>query len=261
MKYLHDGERIRNWLRPPDPSTNANQARGLRHEGTGAWLFENSVFSSWHSGSHQHLWLYGLSGCGKTVLTATVLDYLARVNERLVLSFFFIFSDTKKQTVDGMLRSLAFQLSQGGACSAGVLNAAFRAHENGCNQPSTKALNEIVSKMLVCHRKVFIVLDALEESTSRPELLAWIRYVAAKRELSHVQLLCTSQPESEFLRDIPGLIGAQNCLQLDKQAVNSDICSYVAAQLSQRSEFKEMPLSQGLLKQIRMKIGDGADGM
>ncbi|CEO59711.1 Putative Pfs, NACHT and Ankyrin domain protein [Penicillium brasilianum] len=37
-------DKIRRWLCPPDPSTNANQARKLRYEGTGAWLLENPVF-------------------------------------------------------------------------------------------------------------------------------------------------------------------------------------------------------------------------
>jgi predicted ATPase len=91
-------EKIRRCLSPPDPSTNANHARTLRHEGTGVWLLENPVFQSWRSGSFRHLWLHGLAGCGKTILSATVLDYLARANDGLIFFFFFDFSDVTKQT-------------------------------------------------------------------------------------------------------------------------------------------------------------------
>ncbi|KND87255.1 Ankyrin repeat domain-containing protein 17 [Tolypocladium ophioglossoides CBS 100239] len=241
------------WLCPPDSSTNANRARGLRHEGTGAWLLETSVFQSWKAGSRRHLWLYGLAGCGKTVLSTTILDHLAKANDSSVLSFFFDFGDTTKQTVDAMLRSLASQLYHGGASSAGPLNASFQAHEDGFKQPATKALETV--------KKVYVVLDALDESTTRTELLSWIRDMASKPGLGHVQLLYTSRPESEFLRDIPSSIGEQNCLVLDKQAINADIRSYVTAQISQRRDFQDKPLPQHLHEQIRKKVGDGADGM
>lgn len=254
-------DKIKRWLSPPDPSTNANHARTLRHEGTGAWLLENPVFQSWHSGSPLHLWLHGLAGSGKTVLSSTVLDYLAKGNDRLILSFFFDFSDTKKQTLDGMLRSLAFQLCQGEAGSTTHLDASFQAHQNGSHQPVIGVLSDIVSKMLVVQRKVSIVLDALDESKTREAVLLWIKDVVSRPELGHIQLLCTSRPESEFLRDIPPVIGMQNCLPLEKQAVNADIRSWVTAQLSQRRDFQEKPLSQDIRKGIQRKVGDGADGM
>ena len=254
-------DKIMRWLCPPDPSTNANHARTLHHEGTGAWLLENLVFQSWHLGSRQHLWLHGLAGCGKTVLSATVLDYLAKGNDRLILSFFFDFSDTTKQTLDGMLRSLAFQLYQDGVGTAIHLHALFQAHQNGSDQPTTKALLDIVFKMLVVQRKVSIVLDALDESKTRKDVLLWIKDVVSRPKLAHVQLLYTGRPESEFLRDIPPLIGKKNCLSLDKQAVDADIRLWVTAQLTQRRDFKEKPLPQDLLERIRTKVGEGADGM
>ncbi|KAK4220446.1 hypothetical protein QBC38DRAFT_208355, partial [Podospora fimiseda] len=250
-------EKIKRWLCPPDPSTNANQARGLHHQGTGAWLLEqNPVFQEWHSGSRRHLWLNGLAGCGKTILSATVLDHLAKRDDRLILSFFFDFSDTTKQTLDGMLRSLASQLYLGGPGSANLLDASFKAHRDGHDQPATKALEDVVCKMLVAQQKVSILLDALDESTTRGQLLVWMKNVA---ELGGVQLICTGRPEPEFLRDIPSLIGKENCLELNKKSVNDDIRSYVAAQLLQRRDFQS--LSPDLLDEIKTKVGDGADGM
>ncbi|KAJ5117910.1 Pfs NACHT and Ankyrin domain protein [Penicillium atrosanguineum] len=253
--------KMRRWLCPPDSSTNANHARTLRHEGTGTWLLETPDFQSWCSGSRRNLWLYGLAGCGKTILSATVLDHLAKRNDGLILSFFFDFSDTAKQTLDGMLRSLAFQLYQSGAGSAIHLDALFQAHQSGSEQPVTKGLSDTVSKMLEVQKRVFIVLDALDESKTRDDLLLWIKHVIFKSELFHVQLLYTSRPESEFLHDLPRLVGEQNCLPLDKRAVNTDIRSWVTAQLSQRRDFTAKPLSQDIIEGIQNKIGDGADGM
>ncbi|KAM3455815.1 hypothetical protein NHJ6243_008410 [Beauveria neobassiana] len=252
---------IKIWLRPPDPSTNANHARTLRHEGTGTWLLDHPVFQSWLSRPYRHLWLHGLAGCGKTILSATVLDHLRKDLSRLVLSFFFDFSDSTKQTVDGMLRSLAFQLYQSEPGSAGLLDASFQAHRGGRDQPTTKTLEDVVVKMLAIQKKGYIVLDALDESTTWGEVIQWMEKVVSRTELGDVRLICTSRPESELSRRIPRLFGNKNCLPLDKQAVNADIRSWVTAQLSQRPDFLEKPLSHDLLEQIRREIGDGADGM
>jgi hypothetical protein len=160
-----------------------------------------------------------------------------------------------------MLRSLAFQLYQGEVGSAIHLDALFQAHQNGSDQPATKALLDIVFKMLVVQNKVSIVLDALDESKTRDDVLLWIKDVVSRPELGHIQLVYTGRPESEFLRNIPLLIGKRNYISLDKQAVDANIRSWVIAQLSQRHNFAKKPLSQNLLEEIRRKVSNGADGI
>jgi hypothetical protein len=56
-------------------------------------------------------------------------------------------------------------------------------------------------------------------------------------------------------------MGAENSLALDKQSVNADIRSYVAAQLSERRKFRGKRLSLEICDKIQRKVGDGADGM
>jgi hypothetical protein len=190
-----------------------------------------------------------------------VLDYLARANDGFILSFFFDFGDITKQTLDGMLRSLAFQLYQGGNGSAVHLDTLYQSHRDGSDQPTTKALLDIVHKVLAVQSKIYVILDALDESTTRDEIILWIKDIVSQAQAIHVQLLYTSRPESEFERHIPPLIGKQNCLPLDKQAVDSDIRLWVTAQLSRQRDFTERSLLQELVKEIEEKVGDRADGM
>ncbi|KAK4124499.1 hypothetical protein N657DRAFT_671458 [Parathielavia appendiculata] len=170
-------------------------------------------------------------GCDKTVLNVTVLVHLAKGNDRLILSFLFDFSYTTKQTLDGMLRSLAFQLYQGGTGTAALLGASFQTHQDDRDQPATKMLEDVV---LAVQKECSVIIDALDESTTRGELLLWMNDVVSGPELSHARLICTSRPEPEFMRDIPSLIGEENCLALDEESINAEIRSYVAAQLLQR---------------------------
>ena len=69
-------DKLKKWLSPPDPSTNLNTAKEKRYKGTRDWFINSAAFLEWKSGSRRHLWLYGLAGCGKTVLTLAILDHL-----------------------------------------------------------------------------------------------------------------------------------------------------------------------------------------
>ncbi|KAH6681171.1 hypothetical protein F5X68DRAFT_243307 [Plectosphaerella plurivora] len=208
-------DRIRQWLSPPDPFTNTNHARNLRHEGTGTWILSDSVFQSWQEGSCRHVWLHGLAGCGKIVLSATMLDSLAADDSRrCILSFFFDFNDVAKQTLEGLLRSLAWQLYQR-QIGVTVLESTFQAHHKGQQQPTASSLEVMVSSMLQEHGKVSLVLDALDESTSREDLLRWVRFIV-------------NGPEAEFEETLVPLIGSDNCICINKNGVAADIKSYVA---------------------------------
>ncbi|KAF4847210.1 hypothetical protein CGCSCA2_v012820 [Colletotrichum siamense] len=261
MKLDSHGQKIRTWLAAPDPNTNANHAKELRHDGTGAWLLEHPTFHNWFSGTHKHLWLHGMAGCGKTVLSTTILDYLAKDSSLVILSFFFDFSDTMKQTKDGMLRSLALQLHQGEHDSAGHLDNSMCAHKDGKEQPTTTTLEETVRVVLAAQAKVVILLDALDESTTTGEILLWLKTIFEDVELSHVQIIYTSRGEAEFIRRIPDLIGEQCCLSLDMEAVDTDIRSYVVKRTQNDTEFTRKRLPESLLGQIQSRVGDRAKGM
>ncbi|KAF5539253.1 Pfs NACHT ankyrin domain-containing protein [Fusarium mexicanum] len=106
-------------------------------------------------------------------------------------------------------------------------------------------------------RRVFILIDALDESRSRNSLLTWIGRLTAE----NARILLTARPEDEIRTQIVRFIGEENCLSLDKRAVNSDIKSYVLSLLDTHPKFTEKGSSEELRNEICTKIGDGADGM
>ncbi|KAF9873860.1 pfs domain-containing protein [Colletotrichum karsti] len=253
-------QKLREWLAAPDPNTNANHARELRHEGTGTWLLETSTFQEWALGTNRHLWLRGMAGCGKTVLSTTVLDHLTKTDDRTILSFFFDFSDKTKQTKDSLLRSIALQLYQPGRSSvAAHLDDSFRTHQEGNLKPTTANLEELVDKLLTAEQRVVILLDALDESTTRDEIISWIKRIY--ESLSLVQMFYTSREEAEFMDVFPSTIRKECCLAIDKGATDMDVASYVSARLQTQPDFTRKRLSGDVLDQIRKKVGTGANGM
>ncbi|RYC80815.1 hypothetical protein BFJ63_vAg16300 [Fusarium oxysporum f. sp. narcissi] len=253
----HRFAKIERWLSPPDCSTNANLARKRRHPGTGAWLLNSPVFQEWELGIRQHLWLYGLAGCGKTILITTILDHLLQLDTYTTLAFFFDFNDARKQKLEDLLRSLAIQLYHTGNEAARRLDSLFTSHDDGRRQPDTNALSACVDTMIQIAGKVFVIIDALDECTAREELVQWLKHLVSRK----AQLIVTGRPEIEFQSAIPQSFDKLNCVQLDKNVVNGDIRSYVEATLEQKPDFVDKKLSPSILEEIRDKIGDGADGM
>nr|XP_036584421.1 uncharacterized protein CTRU02_05496 [Colletotrichum truncatum]KAF6793939.1 hypothetical protein CTRU02_05496 [Colletotrichum truncatum] len=254
-------DKVRRWLSPSDPSSNASMARERRHAGTGTWLLESTTFNEWEAGKRRHLWLYGLAGCGKTVLSTTILDHLQQTANTPTIMFFFDFSDARKQTLDSLVRSLAFQLYHTGDEALRILDSLHHSHDDGRRQPDASTLSACIELMMQKLQKVTIVLDALDECTTRSDLLLWIRRLTLGSANNNVKIIVTGRPEAEFQREIPQLFKDDNCMLLDKKAVDADIRSYVAHELEQRHGFTEKKLPQDLLEQMRIKVGDGADGM
>ncbi|KFZ15388.1 hypothetical protein V501_02734 [Pseudogymnoascus sp. VKM F-4519 (FW-2642)] len=98
---------IRRWLSAPDPSINYQKAIKLRQCDTGLWLLESEVYSKWKRNASSFVWLYGIPGCGKTILSSTVtqdiLFYCANDPGKVVAYFYFDFTDTDKQKPELMI--------------------------------------------------------------------------------------------------------------------------------------------------------------
>jgi ankyrin repeat domain-containing protein 50 len=68
MKIKDERNKILNWLRGADPSTNYNTARKKHEKGTGDWLLQSEQFQTWKDANSHIMWLYGIPGAGKTIL-------------------------------------------------------------------------------------------------------------------------------------------------------------------------------------------------
>lgn len=250
--------KIERWLSPSDFATNANLARQRRHPGTGTWLLESSAFQDWKFGSRQHLWLYGLAGCGKTVLSGTILDHLREsATNHTVLAFFFDFNDTKKQRLEDLIRSLAIQLYHTDIETATTLDRIYASHDDGRKQPDSRALSDCIDAMMKNAGRVFVVIDALDECKTTDEVLRWVGGLAS----GNIQVLITGRPDTKFQSEISQVIQERNCILLDKQSINTDIRSYVKTTLKTKAEFIRKRLPRDIIDEISERIGDGADGM
>ncbi|KAK2771177.1 ankyrin repeat protein [Colletotrichum kahawae] len=263
MELKHDEriDRIQRWLSPPDASSIANHSRKIRQEGTGTWIFSHPMIQEWLLETRQHIWLHGPPGCGKTILATCILDHLEAKHDPLTLRFFFDFQDVRKQTLDAMLRGLIFQLYVLGGSASGELDALFKDHQNGCWNPSTSNLIDCFKRMIMQFEKVYLLLDALDESKSMTELIEWISAVVVDLDLRNVKAILLSREEEDLPQGLKSCIGEEGCLPLSKSSIDSDISAHVRETLQSNLAFKRWSSVPWVLDKISCEIRAKANGM
>ena len=258
-------DKIKNWLSPPDPWTNHFAARHLHQAETGKWVLENDAYKAWLGGSTRHLWLHGKAGCGKTILSSTMVENVLHHCRQAVdfgsAPFYFTFSDKAKQTYEALLRSLAAQLGTQEPGLA-VMREKYDQRHNLKGGFSIEILLPLLLDVLAVYDTTFVVLDALDECpedsgvfSERSKLFAGLGYLS--KEAANLKILMTS-------RDIPDI---RHCmlrlpakqLPIHAPAVDSDISRYVAEQLSKGPYFTKLKAKS--LVDIQDTITAKADGM
>ena len=254
--------RIIEWLDAPDPSTNYNRALKDRNPKTGSWFVGSSAFADWKTTRGSFIWLHGIPGCGKTILSSTVLEnvlhqYHAKPNSA-ILFFYFDFHDVKKQGHEEMIRSLICQLSM--YCANSVLQNLYSSYLNGERQPTWEVLLEALHQIMTFLGDTYIILDALDECTDRDELLTDLERIVSWGDVN-LHVLVTSRREKEIeealtpLSDEKGRIGIQSAI------VNVDIRTYVHDRLRIDRKLQRWQKHPKVQLEIEGTLTEKADGM
>ncbi|KAJ5772187.1 hypothetical protein N7520_002716 [Penicillium odoratum] len=245
------------WLSPSDTSINLNEALKKRQEGTGSWFLKCEPFQEWKTGKNQSLWLHGIPGCGKPILSATTIDHLNQTataeSSSVILDFFFDFTDTDKQSLNKLIRSLISQLYSRCPDSRLELDEVFSSHGNGNRQPTEKALFEVFSTMLNQIKTVQIVIDALDECVTRKDLLLWIEGLISLKH-SGLYLLVTSRREEEIESGLQHFIHDGGIIPLQQDLVNADIRTYVHQRLLDGRGFERWSSHPDVQRKIEIEL-------
>lgn len=253
---------MRKWLSPQDPSSNHNNAVSLCHGGTGQWLIQGKTFVRFKDGEIPFLWLNGLPGCGKTVLSSSIIEDLEHSSSKLSLRklyFYFDFNDTRKQTLESALRSLLWQASIYPGASAQVLAQLYDSCGRGGAQPSVTRLSESLGKELLLQDTV-IVIDALDECTTRSDLLSWLSRLT-RHDTGSVRVIFTSRKDQDIQVGLESWLESSAIVPLQEQIVDEDIGAYVRHRLQNDAQLQRWRGHQRIQSEIEAKLMDGANGM
>jgi hypothetical protein len=256
--------KIHQWLSAPDPSMNYQKALKQRQDDTGLWFLGSEQYASWKTDAASSLWLYGIPGCGKTILSSTILQNLLQYCDddpaKTVAYFYFDFNDTQKQYAEPMLRSLICQLSQQSIKIHASLDTLFASHEDGKRQPSLDALLEVTHQIMQQTPQVYIMLDALDECAQRTELME-ILVTMARWELQNMHITATSRRERNIESSMKEFVDQQNSICLQSKVVDKDIQQYVQQRLLNDKSLSKWGKDVALRQEIEAALMKGSQGM
>ena len=207
-----------------------------RKAGTGTWFLDDSTFASWKCDTNSILWLYGIPGCGKTVLCSTAIE--DALNQRSYATeqavrvgfYYFDFNDQNQQRCDTMLRSLIAQLSQQTHDEENPLNKLYFACGTGVSQPSLPMLMKTLRELVQSFADVFIILDALDECKERNNLMANVEDMA-EWKLASLHMLVTSRKEKDIEESLSELLKDEHRMCVQSARNKGDIRTYVRSRI------------------------------
>jgi hypothetical protein len=163
-------EKILAWLNKTDPISNHTAACERHQDGTGLWFTSSHDLLQWLQPKHS-LWLHGIPGAGKTVLCSTIIENVkSRCSEDDVcLYFYFDFSNPLKREVINMLYSFLAQLSLFTIHSE--IKQLYERCSNGVQAATVKQLTDTILSIASHGKRLFIIIDALDESCDWKALL------------------------------------------------------------------------------------------
>ncbi|KAJ8108074.1 hypothetical protein ONZ43_g6538 [Nemania bipapillata] len=263
-------EKIHQWLAAPDPSSNHVDALGKRRATTGSWFVGSSKFDDWKTSPNSFLWLSGIPGCGKTVLTSVTIE---AVLEHCHLSvgmmpnpppicavvfFYFDFSQGQKRNHENMIRSLIKQLSQQLQYTSESLESLFSTCTNGNRQPTTEALQNCLKQMIEEFDQVFIILDALDECEDREDLIDSINEIIGW-SLQTLHFLATSRMEGEIADGLN--VTEEQKLHIQSDLIEEDIRAYIHARLQMDKKLRRWQKDKKDQEIIVGTLMEKSDGM
>jgi hypothetical protein len=256
-------ERIRSWLCASDPSINHNKALQQRHGGSGKWFIQSQAFTSFKQGDLPFLWLNGIPGCGKTILSSSIIEDLEQGSldtPPAILYFYFDFNDKRKRRLDDAVRSLVWQASSHGRTQMEEIARLYATCRDGGIQPSTDAIVQTLAKTLETMDHVMIVFDAMDECTTRSALLPWLARLA-DQEFGNVKTIVTSRREHDIQVEFEKWLRGDAIVPLQKLDVDPDIRAYVRAMLQTSPQLQRWRLQPGVQGEIETALMSKANGM
>lgn len=256
-----------------EPKESLKKHIKLRQEGTGKWFFGSPDFLDFMSENNSRLWLYGIPGAGKSVLSATIIEHVEKLRTSgvqnlrdpavnglqtpsVMTAFFFCqHDDPNTQDARSILGSIARQLSIQHADALADMEAFYQEHT--AFDKFTADDNSLVALIWDMSKHVditIIVVDGLDECLKDRAQVVKTLAELSDSDNGTVKTLFTSRDEHD-IRD-----GLTTFDSMELETPKADVRLFVAAELESR--FKTLTSKNIDLKdEILRHLVENSDGM
>ncbi|KAL8948818.1 MAG: hypothetical protein Q9222_005025 [Ikaeria aurantiellina] len=193
----------------------------------------------------------------RSILASVIVDYLRNFLEKTtpvgVAAIFFNFKEKQIHTIEDLLAALCVQLMQNIASLPQQLIELHNSHSSKGMRPGLKETTAIFENTIPFFDKVYVVLDALDESS---EVVRRLLLPSLKALPSNVQLLITTRHIDEIAREFP------SSTRIEIRASRGDLKRYIKSRIASSSRLARFVQESSTLEQeVSEGVISNADGM
>ncbi len=239
---------------PRDDRNNLIARKGSKTNGTCEWIRSNEIYKSWLQSRSQLLWLSGGPGKGKTMLSIFLTEELERITkdsqDAVLLEYFCDNKDDRRNTADGIIRGLLYQLLILRPNLFHHILPVFKIQKESLFTASSFESLWRIFESSVCDPlvgNIYCVVDGLDEcdGTSLEVLLKRLKALFSIKSSDSssccLKIIAVSRAVPDF---IPEILSSFPCLRLDPDAdceVNQDIHRFVDVEVNNLSSYRQYP--------------------
>ena len=171
---------ILDWIPQADYAYRQKDIICTRRDGTGKWFLERAEFQAWIQGTHKTIFCPGNPGAGKTVIAATVVDYLMREAYTTSTAILYLYCEYKRQDEQDTEHLISALLRQAVYATFAVpllVQETYNYHIKRNTRPSLNELRKLFQSTVENFSTVYVIVDALDECKrdARPQFLSFLR--------------------------------------------------------------------------------------
>ncbi|KAH6880034.1 hypothetical protein B0T10DRAFT_519626 [Thelonectria olida] len=224
------------WLQSTDPSPLHNRSRKLVEDGTCNWMLRLPEWADWLAATYRCLWIHGIPGAGKTVLASYLVDTVAshchdELGPKCAALYYYCYFGHNQDESAPLLRWLVTQLCRRAEAVPAETYAIFKQR---CEPSLPKLLNALAT-ILDGFQTIYVIVDAVDESKPRDDLLKTLRDLGTDPRFSKIQLLVTSREYLDIERVFEEI---SKPVSMSNSFIELDILLYVRSSLRNNPKFK-----------------------
>ncbi|KAK1492724.1 hypothetical protein CTAM01_09675 [Colletotrichum tamarilloi] len=247
------------WLRHTDPSSIHHRACTNHEPGTCEWMSRTPEWAQFSQGDVRCLWIHGIPGAGKTILASQLAEKIeencrqstSSDSVSIGLHYYCYFGHNQDESAPFLrwvLERMCRKADQ-------VPDHLWKMFKDG-RDPSLSDLFTALEAASRYFSSVHITIDAIDESTSREQLLKVLRDLATDFRFSNICLLVTSREYMDIEKVMEEI---STGLSMRNEYLDADIRLYTESRLATNDKLKDW--TEDVRQEALEALCIGAKGM
>ena len=220
-------------------------------------MLSSTDWMSWIDAKQCCLWIHGIPGAGKTVLMSYLIEQIKQrcdksSIEKCAYVYYYCYFGHDQDEAAPFLRWLLNQLCRQADL---VPSSVYKMYKHG-GEPSLVELLKALEDIIDAFEIAYIVVDAIDESSPREDILQVLRDLATDPRFKKIQLLASSRDYIDIERIMEEFSVS---VSMANPFVEEDIRLHVRSTLQSNPKFRRWP--QELLDEVVDTLPSGAKGM